>query len=56
MQKISPKKCFKTTNFDRFHQEISLPHVFQIPLPNSEHAKDNVLAGFGCMFRIYLQL
>ena len=28
--------CFKTKNFDTFHQGMGLQHVFQIPLPNSE--------------------
>ena len=34
--KTSLPKCFKTTNFDTFHQGMSLQHVFQIPVPNSE--------------------
>ena len=41
--KTSLPKCFKTTNFDTFHQEMSLQHVFQIPLPNSDYAIDNIL-------------
>ena len=43
LYKTSHPKCFLTTNFDRIHQDMSLRHVFQIPLPNSEYAIDNVL-------------
>ena len=52
-------KCFKTKNFDTFHQGMGLQHVFQIPLPNSEFRLCNRQC-FSCMFRslfrIYLAL
>ena len=37
------RDVFLTTNFDRIHREMSLRRLFQIPLPNSEYAIDNVL-------------
>ena len=40
----SVESHLKTTNFDTFHQGMSLQHMFQISLPNSEfdYAIDNV--------------
>ena len=40
------------TNFDRFHQGVILRNVFKIPLPNLNHAIDNVFVVQ--LFRSYL--